>query len=612
MNGQEISAQKYPALASYISMTEQIVSPKMTSNTTPAPYVASASTVFSASYTAWKAFDQTAGPSGGDSWHSAVGSVPGNAWLQIDLGAPTRVGRYMIASRGIGNSGGTGWTSSAGTWELLGSNDGVSWTSVDSRAGEVYTSLYEKHYFNLASKVTYRFYRINVLDTSSPGGTYTNIGEFTLYDPVLALPNYGTNAAGQYYYIKADGFTNNGYTIADGSAGGQVLTWDDTVSQWVAGAPSGAGGVAYAFSSGLDLDVGTSTVSLAYIDDATGDFVFKNAMGDTTSAFRVTNAADAPMFTIDSVSGAVQIGSAVGDGTAVALILDSSTVAPSSPQNGMMYYDTTFAKFRCYEGGEWKDCIGGSVPMRENNIIAGTLAADGSVGNNTWKTSVPTITQGDAALLAGNEIVIPEDGYYTVSTSAGVTNVATSQKGQMISADSGVGIIANDMNNDNNTFVPGASGTLYLTAGTKVRFQYIFNSAASSFSTVPKFAIARFGNSNLAERPDLWVVGTEYDFGDGLYGQRFTGNVVGAADTQINVALATNTGITLLGEFGGVYRSGNSADQQSIGQFTDYDQGAFSTCYVSAAGDLMFRSRSQFARVGTSNNDYDVWVKYRK
>jgi hypothetical protein len=39
------------------------------------------------------------------------------------------------------------------------------------------------------------------------------------------LPNYGTNECGQAYYIKAAGYTNNGYSIEDGTVTGQALVW---------------------------------------------------------------------------------------------------------------------------------------------------------------------------------------------------------------------------------------------------------------------------------------------------------------------------------------------------------------------------------------------------
>jgi len=39
------------------------------------------------------------------------------------------------------------------------------------------------------------------------------------------------------------------------------------------------------------------------------------------------------------------------------------SAAPASPQGGMMYYDSTVGKFRCYQAfnNQWSDCGGGQA-----------------------------------------------------------------------------------------------------------------------------------------------------------------------------------------------------------------------------------------------------------
>ena len=62
------------------------------------------------------------------------------------------------------------------------------------------------------------------------------------YGSPYTLPNYGQNAQDQYYYIKAAGYTNNGYTITDGSADGQCLLWDSSDGMWTPGACTAGSG----------------------------------------------------------------------------------------------------------------------------------------------------------------------------------------------------------------------------------------------------------------------------------------------------------------------------------------------------------------------------------
>lgn len=66
----------------------------MTSNTAPSPVVTSASTEFSATYAAWKAFNGATGFT--DRWASGSGSHQ-NAWIQVDLGAGNEIASNWIS-----------------------------------------------------------------------------------------------------------------------------------------------------------------------------------------------------------------------------------------------------------------------------------------------------------------------------------------------------------------------------------------------------------------------------------------------------------------------------------------------------------------------------------
>ncbi|MCM3274339.1 hypothetical protein M3691_36975, partial [Paenibacillus elgii] len=70
--------------------SENII-PKMTSNTSPTPYVASASSAHSANYDAWIAFN---GGDGTTYWTPGNGIKKG--WIKIDLNIPKIISRYSI------------------------------------------------------------------------------------------------------------------------------------------------------------------------------------------------------------------------------------------------------------------------------------------------------------------------------------------------------------------------------------------------------------------------------------------------------------------------------------------------------------------------------------
>jgi hypothetical protein len=55
-------------------------------------------------------------------------------------------------------------------WQLLGSNDGgITWTTLDSRTGEVFRDRFWKNTYNIINSVAYSIYRLNILSVFNPG-----------------------------------------------------------------------------------------------------------------------------------------------------------------------------------------------------------------------------------------------------------------------------------------------------------------------------------------------------------------------------------------------------------------------------------------------------------
>ncbi len=123
----------------------------------------------------------------------------------------------------------------------------------------------------------------------------------------------------------------------------------------------------------------------------------------STAALRVRNAGGTvSYFTVNSSGNVVNIGSSTTDATAIMLVVDSySSASDPTGINGAMYYNTSTSKFRCYEEGIWKDCIGTRQIRSFIDTVANAAAANNIT--NYWNTgaennnSYPNLTPSTAA-----------------------------------------------------------------------------------------------------------------------------------------------------------------------------------------------------------------------
>jgi hypothetical protein len=108
----------------------------------------------------------------------------------------------------------------------------------------------------------------------------------------------------------------------------------------------------------------------------------------------------------------------------------------------------------------------------------------------------------------------------------------------------------------------------------------------------------------------LWEVGTEYHFGGGLYGQRFTGTITTNSATRTYTLLGT-VGATAIIACGGQWTCGNSEnDSYAIGGNDEYNTPISSTIRLRpASGQISLFTSSAHNR---TNAPYDVWVTYKK
>jgi hypothetical protein len=116
-------------------------------------------------------------------------------------------------------------------------------------------------------------------------------------------------------------------------------------------------------------------------------------------------------------------------------------------------------------------------------------------------------------------------------------------------------------------------------------------------------------NSDLMNKPNLWQPGIEYDFGDGVYGQRFTGTIAAAANTKSTLDISTtlNGSIAYPIDMGGWWQFTNTANNKV--PFPHYDTDAYYAAAFFRDVSLRFITLSGGQR---TNAPYDIWFLYSK
>lgn len=94
-------------------------------------------------------------------------------WMQQELTEAAVVNKYNFTS------GNDAPDRDPKNWELLGSNDGAAWTSLDTRNNEVFTGRNQTREFTVNNETAYKYYRIKV--TANYGSDAIQISEWRFY-----------------------------------------------------------------------------------------------------------------------------------------------------------------------------------------------------------------------------------------------------------------------------------------------------------------------------------------------------------------------------------------------------------------------------------------------
>ena len=220
--------------------------------------------------------------------------------------------------------------------------------------------------------------------------------------------------------------------------------------------------------------------SVAVTLSATGELLVKDPSNSTVS-FQVQDQAALPHLTIDTVNKQVLVGSSTSDATAVSLVLDSyNNATDPTGVNGSMYYNSSLGKFRCYEGGAWKDCVsrGAQVLVDGYNTTGGNYPQ--AYANFVY--NMMNINVGNAYNTTTGVFTAPEAGYYrirgTVTVGMPVPNNSGNNYMTFGYKKSNGGNVENQLygasastNNTTGYYLSGAVNRLsYLQAGEQVSF----------------------------------------------------------------------------------------------------------------------------------------------
>jgi hypothetical protein len=178
----------------------------------------------------WRAFDKTnaewASGAGADysagvaTTNTQTSGLYNGAWLQIKLPIAINLYSYSLTSP-------PNWSiKSPAKWYILGSNDGTTWTVVDSQQTAVtWTGVFQVKTFIPTPTIAYSYYRIvvNEINGTTPGGGLVEISEWILYG---APPNTATD----FYADRLGNLLTapvTGQSLANwlGGATGYVTTW---------------------------------------------------------------------------------------------------------------------------------------------------------------------------------------------------------------------------------------------------------------------------------------------------------------------------------------------------------------------------------------------------
>ena len=153
-------------------------------------------------------------------WNAPTG------WLQYDFGSGNAqvVKRYTVACADVD-------TRDPKSWNFLGSQDGTTWTTLDTQSNQSFAARFLQNTYNIGNTTAYRYYQIQITANNGAGGVA--IGDLGLWGDTGRTMQDGTYSVISRYSNKlmaaSSGGTANGTQLVQWSpSGGNEQKWTFT------------------------------------------------------------------------------------------------------------------------------------------------------------------------------------------------------------------------------------------------------------------------------------------------------------------------------------------------------------------------------------------------
>ena len=194
----------------------------MTGTNTPSPNRILVSSTYSGDYSGYEAFDGVISGGAGNGW-STSGNT--NEWIEYDYGTGTQKAiKELRITANIADNGGS--AAAPVTFDFRGSQDRITYTSIDARSGQSFAALETKTYTIATSTTAYQFYRLHI--TSYNGYSSGVIGELQLIEMLGNLDSLYVNDNGIVLIATTTvSSTSTAYAFQIGGSG-LAISWGVT------------------------------------------------------------------------------------------------------------------------------------------------------------------------------------------------------------------------------------------------------------------------------------------------------------------------------------------------------------------------------------------------
>ncbi len=372
--------------------TNMNIVPAMTGDTTPRGTVFYSSQ-FGGGLLAQYAFDH----------NSTIG------WASVDTVSdpfPQYIGYQFISAKTITSYSLNGWVNSAARapldWTFEGSNDGSSWTILDTRSGETGWGNFETRNYSISSPAAYTYYRVNI--SANNGDSFTETNEIEMFGNTLSDFQVGVGTSTPDAALSVVSAADLPYAFS-------VYTADATIATGSAIILNTGKGASTTTPSALAFDAGNFSIITGAGGDSTGGGGTGGKGGDMSiilGAGGVTSSGGGGAggsFSVVAGDGASSIGAGAAGNISLTAGNGAAGMFPSA-------------------GGSVTITAGagalGLTPSAGGNILLmpGAPAGNGVAGN----VGIGTLTPDHTLTVAGTI-------FGTISSSSQISEVATASIG---------------------------------------------------------------------------------------------------------------------------------------------------------------------------------------